>query len=122
MSVTTIDEIPQSIRLGLPLVASNTISSFARVQLPIPMKYVPFLFFLIQVKALVLYVNPHAFMTSNASWINGYVAHKNRTQSSSAIVWTGRSLIVCNVIKSYLHPAPRLPANALSEYVQAGSA
>ena len=53
---------------------------------------------LIQVKATVLKVKPHARTTSNASGSMGQVAHRNRTQSFPASPVTGRALMSSNVI------------------------
>ena len=75
---------------GCPLVASRQISLFPRVQNPSPKKKpFPHLFFLIQTNAVVLYSNPQALITLNASCSCGYVAQRNKTQSSAAKVLTG---------------------------------
>jgi hypothetical protein len=44
----------------------------------------PFFVRLDHTNATVLYLKPHAFITSNASGKRGDTAHKNKTQLSSA--------------------------------------
>ena len=81
-------------RLGCPFVPIKHTSEFERVQNPSPIKYVFFFLFLFtQLKPHVLYLNPHLSITSIPSFRHGNVIHKNKIQSLSAILSTGRAII-----------------------------
>ena len=76
---------------SLPLNPKTQISAFALVQLPSPKKGFPlFLLVLIQVKATVVYLNPHFFTVSNASGSIGKVTQRNKAQLSAAILSMGK--------------------------------
>src|SRR6056300_1762092 len=79
------------IRLGLPFVASKHISGLPLVQYPRPVKKpILFLFVFAQVNPTVLYLNPHALITSNALSNRGSTTHINNTESSFAILLIGK--------------------------------
>ena len=84
---------------GLPRVASRQISVLLRVQFPSPINQLSDrLFFFTHTNAAVLYSNPHARIVSKASRIIGNVAHRNKTQSCSAISSTCRFFISSKLI------------------------
>src|SRR6478672_6092991 len=86
----------------LPLTPTNKCSVCPRYQKPIP-KDIIFL----QV-IMVLYLKPHAFITSNASGIRGTVAHRNKTQFFSDISAIGIFLISSNGMVLYFDDAPEI--------------
>src|SRR5210317_1931164 len=87
------------IRLGLPFVASKHISGLPLVQYPKPVKKpILLLFVFAQVNPTVLYLKPQASITLKALSNKGSTTHINNTESSLAILFTGRLHISCKLI------------------------
>src|SRR3990167_10362042 len=99
---------------GFPFVANKQSSTFPIVHRPKFDTGLPFLYFLLQTNAIVLYLKPHASITCRASGIKGDTAHRKRTQSLSAILPTERDFIHSNPCVSYSWSSEKLCPDILS--------
>lgn len=114
-----IELIEWSRTLTRPFVAIRHTSALDRVYQPMPIKLPPFLFFFTQLNPKVLYVKPHALITSNAFSNCGNVTHRNKKESLSVmsltnLPFTRKFFNSSMLITGYLHSAPLAPASALS--------